>query len=213
MRDLLREKVDVEKFLHQESVLWYFVRSFSAESFILKSLVSFWWFLMSVDKLTSRCEFSSAEKTSPSLVDLKLHNCGDCIEPPRPAASMFYENKKIASNLPILMDSGTLRLNIWWWKIDHSQSETQSALKYSINWNNAMSISEARKVACSSESLNERTFFIIMLPPVSVKFCILRISQVCFPSPSNTNNLIILRWDMTRHLFRGKTEIKCEDKM
>ena len=117
MRDLLPEKVDVEKFLHQASVVRYFVKellSFSAESFSFTTWPVSDDFLMFFDKLTSRCQFSSAEKTSPSLVDLKLHNCGDCIEPPRPAASMFYENKKIGSNLPILMDSGTLRLNIWW---------------------------------------------------------------------------------------------------
>ena len=37
MRDLLLEKVDVEKFLHQASVFRYFVIfSFSAESFIFR---------------------------------------------------------------------------------------------------------------------------------------------------------------------------------
>ena len=169
MRDLLPEKVDVEKFLHQASVLRYFVKSFLflCRIFQFYNSASFWWFFnvfWQIDQQVSVFLSREREDPSPSLVDLKLHWWADWTESPRPPSSLqsLHVLRKQENWQSFGNPDGARNRN-------NSQDKYLLVLllKHSTNCNNSMSI-RGKKTSSSQWEfyiMREVSSLLYYLPP------------------------------------------------
>ena len=118
------KKLTWRNFYTKQHQSWDFL--FLCRIFHISRLASFWWFLNVSWQIDQQV---SVFLSSPSLVHLKLHNCADWIEPPRPPCSLHVLRKQ--ENWQSFGNPAGARRNIFWWKrLRHLR------LKYSINWNN-----------------------------------------------------------------------------